>query len=179
MNVKFLTPFLEAVVDVLQAEVGVVANRGSLSLQKSALTTSEVTVLISIIGELQGVVLYGMSKETSLAIVSRIIGQTFDEFDSLAQSGIGELGNVISGKATVNLAKTGMETTISPPTLIVGKDAQISTLDFSRIVVPIDSEVGQIVVHLAVREMIEPNKSTSIGPLVASAKVNPMIVNSQ
>lgn len=170
MNVKFLNPFLEAVIEVLKAEVGVVATRGSLSLQKSSLTTSEVTVLISIIGQLQGVVLYGMSKETSLAIVSHIMGQKFTDFDGLAQSGIGELGNVISGKATVNLSKTGIETTISPPTLIVGKDAQISTLDFSRIVVPVETELGQVVVHLAVREMPIQGKAMNMGSLVAAAK---------
>jgi len=116
-------------------------------------------------------VLYGMSIPTSLAIVSRIMGQTFAEFDGLAQSGVGELGNVISGKATINLSNAGYQTTISPPTLVVGEGAQISTLDFSRIVVPLETEVGQLVVHLAVRE-VESSSSISIGPLVASAKTN-------
>jgi len=173
MNVKFLNPFLLAASDVLQAEVGLASNRGSLSLQKSSLTGSEVNVLISIIGQVQGVVLYGMSKDTALKIVSRIMGQEFAEFDNLAQSGIGELGNVISGKATINLSNAGYQTTISPPTLIVGEGAQISTLDFSRIVVPIDTEVGQMVVHLAVREIVS-NTTVNIGPLVASAKSNPV-----
>jgi chemotaxis protein CheX len=173
MNVKFLNPFLLAAADVLEAEVGLASTRGSLSLQKSSLTGSEVTVLISIIGQVQGVVLYGMSIATSLAIVSRIMGQPFTEFDNLAQSGIGELGNVISGKATINLSNAGFQTTISPPTLIVGEGAQISTLDFSRIVVPLETEVGQLVVHLAVREIVN-TPSVNIGPLLASAKVNPI-----
>ena len=172
MNVKFLNPFLDAVVDVMQSEVGIPSNRGNLSMQKSSLTTSEVTVMISIIGQVQGVVLYGMSKMTSLGIVSRILGQEFTEFDNLAQSGIGELGNVISGKATVNLSDAGFQTTISPPTLLVGQGAQISTLDFSRIVVPFATELGDIIVHLAVREN-EPGSLVNIGPLVASIKSSP------
>ena len=172
MNVKILNPFLEAASDVLQAEVGISTLRGALSLQKSSLTTDRVTVLISIIGQVQGVVLYGMSQDTSLKIVSRILGQDFTEFDNLAQSGIGELGNVISGKATVNLFNAGYKATISPPTLVIGESAQISTLDFSRVVVPFDSELGRVTVHLAVREVKEESQ-INIGALVASAKISP------
>ena len=172
MNVKILNPFLEAAAEVLKAEIGAAPIRGALSLQKSALTTDNVTVLISIIGEIQGVVLYGMSKATSLAIVARILGQEFTEFDNLAQSGIGELGNVISGNATVNLSKAGYNATISPPTLIIGDGAKISTLDFLRVVVPFDTEMGRIVVHLAIREL-EKDSQVTIGALVASARVSP------
>jgi chemotaxis protein CheX len=89
------------------------------------------------------------------------MGQDFAEFDNLAQSGIAELGNVISGRATVNLSKTGFASNISPPTLIQGKGVTISTLDFPRIVVPLTSEVGQVVVHLAIRES-PPGMSESI-----------------
>jgi chemotaxis protein CheX len=141
-------------------------------MQKSSMTTSEVTVMISIIGQVQGVVLYGMSKTTSLGIVSRILDQEFGEFDNLAQSGIGELGNVISGKATINLSEAGFQTTISPPTLIIGQGAQISTLDFSRIAVPFSTELGEIIVHLAVREN-DTGSMLNIGPLVASIKASP------
>jgi chemotaxis protein CheX len=175
MNVKFLNPFLDAVVEVMKAEVGIPCTRANLSMQKSALTTCEITVMISIIGQVQGVVLYGMSKATGLGIVSRIMGQDFTEFDNLAQSGIGELGNVISGKATINLSNAGIQTTISPPTMVVGQGAQISTLDFSRIVVPFSTELGEIIVNLAVREN-DSSSLVNIGPLVASIKSSPQSV---
>jgi hypothetical protein len=51
----------------------------------------------------------------------------------------------------------------------VGQGAQISTLDFSRIVVPMETELGEMTVHLAVREMDQANV-VNIGPLVASPK---------
>ncbi|NPV87573.1 MAG: chemotaxis protein CheX [Anaerolineae bacterium] len=151
-NVKFMNPFVEAASEVLKAEVQAEVRRGTLSLQKASLTTDDVTVLISLVGEVQGVVLYGFSVETCLAIVSRITEQEFKEFDNLAQSGIAELGNVITGRATIKLSESGYRSNISPPTLIHGRGIQISTLDFSRIVVPLVTEFGDIVVHLALRE---------------------------
>lgn len=152
MNVKFLNPFIEAVIEVLKAECQVEVARGSLSLQKSAMTSEDITVLISLIGQVQGVVLYSMSVSTGLGLVSRVLGQEFTKFDGLAQSGVAELGNVITGRATVKLSQAGYSANISPPTLIEGKGVSISTLDFSRVVVPLTTDLGAVVTHLALRE---------------------------
>jgi chemotaxis protein CheX len=151
-NVKFMNPFVDAASDVLAAEVQVEIERGTLGLQKSAMTTNDITVMLSLVGQVEGIVLYEMSTATGLALVSRMMGQDFPEFDNLAQSGVAELGNVITGQATIKLSKEGYRVDISPPTLIQGRDIQISTLDFPRIVVPLKTELGEILVHLALRE---------------------------
>ncbi len=106
-NVKFMNPFVEAAAEVLEKEVDAKVERGSLSLQKSAMTSDQITVLLSLVGQVQGVVLYGLSIETGLKLVSKMMGQEFTDFDNLAQSGIAELGNVITGRATVKLSKEG------------------------------------------------------------------------
>jgi chemotaxis protein CheX len=165
MNVKFMNPFIDAASEVLRTECGTAIKRGSLTMQKSALTADDVTVLISLIGQVQGVVLYGLSRTTSLGLVTRMLGQEFTNFDNLAQSGIAELGNVVTGRATIKLSQAGFTANISPPTLIQGKGLSISTLDFARIVVPLDSEVGQITVHLALRESPPGMKDTNFVPL--------------
>ena len=152
MNVQFLNPFVEAAFAVLEAEAGLEAKRGQLSLQRSAATSDDITVLISMVGQVQGVVLYSLSEMTALAIVSKILGQPFEEFDELAQSGIGEIGNVITGQAGNRLSQVGYEVNISPPTMIMGKGTLISTLDFERIKVPIQTEFGTIQLDIALRE---------------------------
>lgn len=151
-NVKFMNPFVEAAAEVLEKEVSATVERGTLSLQKSAMTSDEITVLLSLVGQVQGVVLYGLSIKTALNLVSKMMGQEFAEFDNLAQSGIAELGNVITGCATVKLSKEGFQAEISPPTLVQGEGIQISTLDFPRVVVQLKTEMGDITVHLALRE---------------------------
>ena len=151
-NVKFMNPFVEAAADVLEKEVSAKVERGTLSLQKSSLTSDQITVLLSLVGQVQGVVLYGLSIKTAMNLVSRMMGQEFTEFDNLAQSGVAELGNVITGAATVKLSKEGFAAEISPPTLVQGEGIQISTLDFPRVVVQLKTEMGDITVHLALRE---------------------------
>ena len=152
MNVNTLKPFVEAVSEVMNIEVGVTVVKGDLELQKSSLTTNDITVLLHLVGEVYGVVLYSLSQSVGLKMVSKILGQDFREFNSLAQSGIAELGNVITGRATVKLSQAGYDTNISPPTVITGREVKISTLDFPRIVVPLKTDLGNMEVHLAVRE---------------------------
>lgn len=152
MDVEMLKPFVEGAAEVLQLEVKTTVEKGNLSLQKSAMTTDDVTVLLNLVGDIRGVVLFSLSQATGLQMVSRILEQEFTEFDSMAQSGIAELGNVITGRATVKLSKAGYHVNISPPTVISGQNVKISTLDFARIVVPLKTELGTIEIHLAIRE---------------------------
>lgn len=169
MDVKYLNPFLEAAAQVMKAELKLEINRGAVTVHKGAHTTDDVTVLINIVGQIQGVILLELSKETGLAFVSRMMGQSFSDFDNLAQSGIAELGNVISGKATVELSKTGVDSTISPPTMVIGKNTQISTIDFGRLVVPLETELGFLTVHLAVRESPPDQQNVNFVPLIQKA----------
>ena len=152
MNVNFLNPFVEAAFEVLAAELGAKAERGDLSLDNSDCTADDVTVLISLVGQAQGVVLFGMSEDTAKAFVSRILGQSFDALDDLAQSGIAELGNVITGQAGQRLAEAGYESELSPPTVILGQGTTVSTLDVQRVLVPVQTELGDLQIHLALQE---------------------------
>lgn len=152
MDVKLLNPFIQAAVEVLKAEVGVEVARGDVSLQKSSLTSDDITVLLNLLGDVYGVVMYGMDMSTGLNLVSSIMGQRFDELNSLAQSGVAELGNVISGRATIRFSEAGYTSNISTPTVLIGSGIQISTLDFPRIVVPLVTEFGTFTAHLALKE---------------------------
>lgn len=174
MNVKLLNPFIQAAVDVLQAEVGTNISRGEISLQKSSLTSDDITVLINLIGDVYGVVMYGMQMSTGLNMVSKILGQEFKDLNSLAQSGVAELGNVISGRATIRFSEAGYHSNISTPTVLIGSGIQISTLDFPRIVVPLKTGFGCFTVHLALRERTDgtphdPNEFVSLVDLPASS----------
>jgi chemotaxis protein CheX len=96
-------------------------------------------------------VLYSMSKSTALGIVARLMGQHFEEFDALAQSGIGELGNVITGRAGVLLSEAGYPSNITPPALVVGKGTMVTTLDLNRLVFPLETEVGGLEVQVVLK----------------------------
>ncbi len=152
MRVEFVNPFVNAARAVLQHEIGCDIGRSDLRLHRSAYTSHEVTAMVAVTGAIQGMVLYGLRSDTACRLVGRILDQTFAEFDDLAQSGIAEMANVITGKASVLLSEAGFPAQISPPALIIGNGTMISTLDLNRIVVPLQTELGDVEVHIALRE---------------------------
>ncbi|MEI7987781.1 MAG: chemotaxis protein CheX [Chloroflexota bacterium] len=170
MNVKFLNPFVDAAYEVIQIETGIEMQRGQLSLEKNAYVTEDLTVIISLVGAVEGNVLFSMPKTTAIMLVSKIMGQPMDAMDPLMQSGIAEMGNVITGRASIKLADAGYEANISPPTLLVGKGATIFTLDIGRIVVPLTSSQGSLKIHLALREGIQKGRNAAQIPVPAAPK---------
>lgn len=155
MNVKFLNPFVDSAHEVLSIEMHETVQRGDLRLESGSYTTDDVTVIISLVGAVDGTVFFSMSKDAATKLASVLIGEELDGLNRLAQSGVAELGNVIVGRASMKLAEAGFESNISTPSLIMGKGATISTLDYPRLVVPLKTSAGALVIHLALREGIQ------------------------
>jgi chemotaxis protein CheX len=160
MNVKFLNPFVSSAHDILSFEIHESVQRGDLRLDNGSYQTDDVTVIISLVGAVDGTVFYSMSKEVAVSFASILMGEKFDSLDRLAQSGIAELGNVITGQASMKLAQAGYESNISTPSLIIGKGATISTLEFPRLVVPLTTSIGSMTIHLALRDGVQSNLTT-------------------
>lgn len=152
MRVELLNPFIVAAGEVLNTELNVKATRGQLTLQRDTYVSDDITVLISLVGDVWGVAIISLSFETAKAVVSHMLGEKLTEFNELAQSGIGELGNVITGQAATKLAQSGYHADISVPTMIVGKGSRISTFDIDRLIVPLQTEFGIVSLTLALRE---------------------------
>ncbi|HEY3374528.1 MAG TPA: chemotaxis protein CheX [Candidatus Aquicultor sp.] len=152
LKVEFVNPFLEAAMEVFVTETDLDLEKGPLSVQKSSITSQEVSVLIGITGQIHGQVIYGMSSKTAKKVASKMIGQPVALMDELAQSAISELGNMITGLATVKFSESYKNLAITPPTLIVGNNVMISTMDIHRLYIVLMSELGDIEMSIALKE---------------------------
>ena len=151
MRADVAQPFLLAARGVLEQELGGDVARGTVRVERGEFAVGEVTAVVGVTGALSGAVMYRMSEQTALAIVGRMMGQQFTELDALARSGVGELGNVITGRAGVLLEKGGISADIAPPMLIVGRGGQLSSLEIPRLVVPLETSAGDIDLQIALR----------------------------
>ena len=160
MKVNFLNPFVSSAHEILSLELGEDVQRGELCLENGSYETDDVTVIISLIGAVDGTVFFSMSAESAIKMASVLMGEKFETLDRLAQSGIAEIGNVITGRASMKLAQAGYEANISTPSMIMGKGATISTLEYPRLVVPLNTSIGPMTIHLALREGQQTNMKT-------------------
>ncbi|KNZ68860.1 chemotaxis protein [Thermincola ferriacetica] len=154
MKVEFVSPFVTATIKVLESELGrpISVEKGQLSIESSSYTGQDVTVLIGVIGRVQGIVMYGMSERTAKNIISEMLGQRIVVFDEMGESAIAELGNVITGIASADLEKAGYPSTLAPPTVITGRGVVISTIDIKRLQIPLITDFGEIEIGIALRE---------------------------
>jgi chemotaxis protein CheX len=158
MRAEFVNPFLIAATEVLESELGTEPARGAVALRKSARTTEHVTALVRVHGAIAGYVLYSMDDQTARSIVAHLQGAPCEQLDELAQSGIGELGNVITGRAATLLAEAGFSSVLAPPQLIVGEGTLISPVDERRLVIPLESVAGAIEIEVVLAEAAASNR---------------------
>ena len=151
MRADVSQPFLIAAKGVLEELLVWEVARSQVSVEKGDFAAGEVTAVVGVTGALSGAVMYRMSEATALAIVGQMMGQKFDELDALARSGVGELGNVITGRAGVLLEKAGIVADIAPPMLMIGRGGMLSSLDIARLVIPLQTRVGDIDLQLALK----------------------------
>jgi chemotaxis protein CheX len=152
VKVQVINRYVSAAADVLAKETGAPVARRALELEANPYTTDEVTSVVGVSGAFAGSVYLSMSERTALGVVSIMLGQETTVFDDLAQSGIAELANVVAGSAGVALSNDGHVTDISPPILVVGAGARMSSVEIQRLVVPIETVAGTIKIHIALRE---------------------------
>lgn len=154
MKVEFISPFVTATIKVLESETGRKLNveKGQLGIEATSHTGQDVTVLIGVIGAVQGVVLYGMSERTAKNIVSFMLNERIVIFNEMVESAIAEMGNVITGIASSELEKAGYQSTLAPPTVISGRGVIISTINIKRLQIPLITEFGEIEIGVALRE---------------------------
>src|SRR5207245_2068833 len=125
MRVEFINAFLKAAIEVLAGETGLRVDRGSLTLRPSTSTSQDVNALVEISGErIGGMVLVGMTAETALALVGKMLDQQMTEVDEVTRSGIAELTNVIASRACGLLDSTDYSCTTTPATVIAGAGAR-------------------------------------------------------
>jgi chemotaxis protein CheX len=153
MKAEFLNPFVYAGMKVLMAEAGVT----NWSLDKPYLipmdtTRDPVNVVVGVTGTVQGLVAYGMDLAVAKAIVRGMAGAAIPITDPVAESALGELGNLITGMASSILEESGYPCRISPPAIVRGTAVRLTATTVPMVVVPMATGVGSVSIYLALGE---------------------------
>jgi chemotaxis protein CheX len=152
MRSQHVNAFITGSFRVLESVFGAPPTRGELQVLPSVFTTEQCNVTIGVTGDIQGLVIFGMSLVTADRIASTMIGAPIKTFDQLAASAIAELCNMISGNALMALSELGAKCDITPPALIRGTNTKLSTLSIPAIVVPMELTVGTIQLTVSLTE---------------------------
>ncbi|MDR3708554.1 MAG: chemotaxis protein CheX [Capsulimonadaceae bacterium] len=152
MKSEHVNAFVTGSFRVIESLFGAPPKRGELQARPSVFTTGQCNVTIGVTGDVQGIVIFGMSLVTADRIASTMIGAPIKTFDALAASAIAEMCNMISGNAMTALSDAGVKCDITPPALIRGTNTKISTLSIPAIIVPLELPVGPLDLTVSLAE---------------------------
>ncbi len=119
MTNEFYQTFVNATQDVLKLmlDINSVANQDGDDTHSTDWDVG-VGIAIGVSGDLGGEIVYCFPSKTALEMVRTMSGMDFDEVDYFVTSAIGEIANIISGKALVLLSQHNVVCDILPPKVI-------------------------------------------------------------
>lgn len=144
MNVNgFLQPFSAATKDAFKLMLDLDAQTGNpVDFGAYADLQDRVSIVIPVVGDLNGEVLYRFPKQTAIRMVEMMCGMQIDRIDDFVTSAMGEMANIISGNAMTGLSEESLICDIRPPQILVGEAAPHSGADPLRTV--ISTEAGDV-----------------------------------
>ncbi len=153
MKSEYIHPFVEAAVKVLGEVTGGRVTRGAVTLRTSLVTTQGIASLVGIFGEAEGRMLLDMSRETARRLASLMNSQEMDDEEELVPATVNELANIIAGRAVSDMANQGRSFNITSPTLFSGREMNVFNTTLETVVIPLDTEHGQVIINLAIRSL--------------------------
>ncbi|MDR1302981.1 MAG: chemotaxis protein CheX [Treponema sp.] len=117
---SLIRPFAEVCIYVFKDLVGtnIAVNRPYFS-DKEMLHNWDISALISFSGQVQGVVLISMNRSLAKELANRLTGTVHTAIDEDVTDALGEIVNIIAGRAKQSLQNT-FKLIISLPTIILG-----------------------------------------------------------
>ncbi|MFO7849443.1 MAG: chemotaxis protein CheX [Spirochaetia bacterium] len=152
MRVEYINPFVESAFNVLKEVLGQEIKRGELFLKSTSQSVLGVAAIVGLAGDVEGRVLFDMTKETALSVASDMNGEKLEKMDDLAKATITELANMITGQAVTKLHELGFKFDLTPPAIITGTNMEVSDSGVEALIVPVELKEGKIEINVAVRE---------------------------
>lgn len=138
MNADYINPFIEASQMVLKQIASIDTKLGKLYLKTSPFKSDNVIIIVGLTGKMRGQVAFSMSVCTAKMIASKMMmGMPVCEFDELARSAVSEMANMILGNTATLLYNRGIGIEITPPSLLMGDNMQVSNTSMKTVCIPL------------------------------------------
>jgi len=126
VDVKYTNPFIESFKTIMPQLGYSQIRNGGLTDENQELVHSGVNIIVGIVGEIKGNVVYSMDLETAKKIASTMMmGMPVDELDDMSNSALSELANMLTAGAATAFYQIGIKVDISTPTLLYGEKISI------------------------------------------------------
>ncbi|MFD0961427.1 chemotaxis protein CheX [Paenibacillus chungangensis] len=151
MKAEYINPFLESAIVVIEQVVQIRPATGQLGMKDITYIENHIWIQIGMNGQMNGNIVFGLSEGVALKMVSAMMGgYAISEIDEMGRSAISELGNMISGNASMLLYNQGVTVDITPPQVIQSAGAMNFSVTKALTVPLIMDGIGQLDIQVLV-----------------------------
>jgi chemotaxis protein CheX len=153
MDVKYVNPFINAVVNTMETMLGVAPERMSPSLKNNNVAQGDISSIIGFAGDnVHGSIALSFPTLTALKIYHRMMGEVINKINKDVEDTIGELVNIVAGGAKTELENEDVIFHISIPSVIIGKNHTIAHKGSIPVVlIPFKWEKGTFVMEISMK----------------------------
>jgi len=151
MRMELIQPFINAADAVLSETLQSSAKIGDVSMEEEAYRRRGVAAMITIVGDIEGRVIFDLDPPTATKIASHFAGGPVDASDDLVRETVYELANQVVGNAVTTLNDQGVRFKISPPSLHTEEKGVSGSEDTEALVMCFDTPNGSVFMNIAMR----------------------------
>jgi chemotaxis protein CheX len=139
---ELAAPFVRAVEETFEKMLGCAVSAGRVT-EREAPSPRDVSAVVGFTGGRRGAVILSVSESAACRLVSRFAGEPIEETGPTVYDGIGEILNIVAGRAKTSLARTTGPIDMSLPTIVSGREHEVHRLrDAPTLLLPFASELG-------------------------------------
>lgn len=155
MDVRFINPVLDTLMNVLGTMANMQAQAGKPTLKQNRLALGEVTGFMKMEStQTRGSMSITFTQPVIFEIARRMLGAELTEIDDLARDLTGEMANMIVGGAKNILVDKGFDFEMSLPQVFSGESHEIRhNSDAQTIVLPFTAESGEFWIEICFEEV--------------------------
>lgn len=150
MDVKYINPALDSVVNVLKTMAGITPVIGKPSIKKDTNAHGVVTGLIDLVGNhTTGSLAISFSKAVALEIAKNMLRiEPEDVDDAMVKDLVGEMANMMAGGAKAIFQEQGYDFNLTLPSVVSGENHQVKhSVDGVTILLPFTTDAGEFYVE--------------------------------
>ena len=129
MEDKYITPFIDANIKVLETMAFIKPVVGETCIWEKEKTVAEVMGVVGFSNEdesIKGFMTLGFTKSSIIQIVSNMFGEEFDTMNDEVREAVGEIANMVSGQARQRISIMGTKLEAALPSIISGKELEVN-----------------------------------------------------
>jgi len=149
MDANLINPFLESTLHVLKTIARIDAEKGKPYLKKDNIARGDVSGVIGLAGDMNGIISVTFTEKCILYIVTGMFGEEVKKLNEEIGDAVGEIANMISGQARQKLEALGTNLQAAIPSVVMGKDHTISHMTKQPIIaLPFSTKGGDFTIEI-------------------------------